>query len=366
MAKTVNNKKEVSKAPVAKEATTAKLEEKQEPTARRANKLSGSMKKSMATRIMSAVVGLLILVPCLFIGDWLFLGVMVFFLAVACWEILGCSRKRTISIFITYFVFILLFAIWPMFKSLAEGVEFIGRIDSYFTRIYFPILVMASLTFFLFFLTVIYKDFTIHDATFLITMGILIGLGFQCIFYLRFFPMTAFDIHTTGAFDLSAEAVVKPSILIVFVIFATFMTDTGAYFVGVFFGKTRMNERISPKKTWEGFVGGVVISAALSSVAGLLLAYFDYPLLPFLDLKHWYLIVLFSLFLPFFATLGDFVFSSIKRAWGIKDYGRLIPGHGGVLDRLDSIIFASIISAIFVFMVSRILAGDFNWTEFLV
>ena len=350
-------------------AKTVKKEETPEVTKEHhgANKLSGSMKKSMATRIASAVVGLLILIPCLFIGDWLYLGAMVFFLAIACWEILGCSRKRTIGIFITYFLFILLIALWPMFKSLAEGtIAFNGRIDAYFSKIYITIIVFAVLTFFLFFLTVIYKDFTVHDATFLITMGVLIGLGFQCLLYLRFLPMTAFAIQTTGAFDLSAEAVVRPSILIVFVIFATFMTDTGAYFVGVFFGKTRMNERISPKKTWEGFVGGVVISAVLSSVAGILLAYFDYPLLPFLDLSHWYLIVLFSLLLPFFATLGDFVFSSIKRSWGIKDYGRLIPGHGGVLDRLDSIIFAAIMSSIFVFMVSTVLAGNFNWVEFLV
>ena len=78
-------------------------------------------------------------------------------------------------------------------------------------------------------------------------------------------------------------------------------------------------------------------------------------------------ILILSMLIPLFATLGDFVFSSIKRYWGIKDYGILIPGHGGVLDRLDSIIFASIITAIFIHMLSVIsLGGEFNWAAFLV
>ena len=135
-----------------------------------------------------------------------------------------------------------------------------------------------------------------------------------------------------------------------------------------------MNERISPKKTWEGFVGGVVISFLLSSALGLTLASIkgsdgaSWSIHPNITLKeHWYLILILSMIIPLFATLGDFVFSSIKRYWGIKDYGVLIPGHGGVLDRLDSIIFASIITAIFIHMLSVIaLGGEFNWAAFLV
>ena len=222
-------------------------------------------------------------------------------------------------------------------------------------------------TFLLFALTVIYKDFTVLDACFLITMGILIGFGFQCLFFLRYFPNIYFQTGNEQTLVFTLDNTVKPSLLIIYVIVATFVTDTGAYFVGVFFGKNKMNERISPKKTWEGFVGGIVISFIVSSVIGISFAACGYPILPLFDLEHWYYILIISLLIPLLATLGDFVFSSIKRYWGIKDYGKLIPGHGGVLDRLDSIFFAVIISSIFVFMLYSLTeTGDFNWTQFLV
>ena len=67
-----------------------------------------------------------------------------------------------------------------------------------------------------------------------------------------------------------------------------------------------------------------------------------------LDLNHWYYILILSLLLPFVSTLGDFVFSSAKRHFDVKDFGYVIPGHGGILDRLDSVIFTLIITAVFI------------------
>ena len=163
------------------------------------------------------------------------------------------------------------------------------------------------------------------------------------------------------------ENTVASSYLILFIILSTITTDIGAYFVGVFFGKNKMNERISPKKTWEGFVGGIFVSFFITAAVALTFAGLKHPVIPLLDLEHWYYILILAILIPLFATLGDFVFSSIKRYWGIKDYGKLIPGHGGVLDRLDSIFFASIISAIFVFMLASITSeGDINWAKLLV
>lgn len=331
----------------------------------RANQLSDGAKHSMRTRILSAVVGLAIVVPALFLGDWIYFALMTIALGIACWEILGCAHKRLPVIFVAYFLFVALITYWPIFKTiLTNGIE-ASRIETYYTSIYLPVIVVVSGFFLLFLLTVIYKDFSVVDACFLIAMGILIGFGFQCLYFLRYYPMTLFGIESQ-TMQFTIENTFRPSLLLLFVILSTFATDTGAYFVGVFFGKNKMNERISPKKTWEGFVGGIIVSFIVSTGVAIIFAVCKYPILDILDLNHWYFILILALLIPIFATLGDFVFSSIKRYWGIKDYGKLIPGHGGVLDRLDSIFFASIISAIFVFMIASLATGELDWANLLV
>ena len=331
------------------------------------NELSTGAKKSMVTRIISAIVGLAIVVPAIFLGDWIYFGLITLALGFACYEVLGCTNKRTVLTVIVYFIFVAAIAYWPLFRQMALHGADISKIDAYYRQIYLPIIIVVIGGFFVFFLTVIYKDFTVHDACFLIAMAILVGLGFQCLFYLRFVPIYLFDSPDVTAWNFTVDNTVRPSLLLVFVIVSTFLTDTGAYFVGVFFGKNKMNERISPKKTWEGFVGGIVISFLISAAIALTTAAFGYPIHPSLTLEDgWYMILILSLIIPLFATLGDFVFSSIKRYWGIKDYGKLIPGHGGVLDRLDSIIFAVIVTSIFIFMLSAISKEGFNWEKFLV
>ena len=367
MTKKSNNNE--NNAPAKKGATAQKKVEAapvaQTQDVHRRNQLSSGAKHTMKTRIISAIVMLAVLVPALILGDWIYFALMTFALAVACWEILGCAHKRLPAIFIVYFIFVALITYWPIFKSMLTGLQ-AYRIDSYFDSIYLSIIVVVIGFFLLFFLTVIYKDFSVVDACFLIAMGILIGFGFQCLFFLRYYPVTEFGI-TDPTMHFTVENTFRPSLLIVFVIVSTFVTDSGAYFVGVFFGKNKMNERISPKKTWEGFVGGIIISFLVTAGIALAFAGFGYPIIPLLDLQHWYFILILAILIPLFATLGDFVFSSIKRYWGIKDYGKLMPGHGGVLDRLDSIFFASIIAAIFVSMLDCITTGgDINWANFLV
>lgn len=105
--------------------------------------------------------------------------------------------------------------------------------------------------------------------------------------------------------------------------------DTGAYLVGRAFGRTKLFERISPNKTWEGFFGGV----ALSMVA----AYCFSLLLPQLSTISW---LIFGALISTFGTLGDLVESMLKRNYQIKDSGTILPGHGGVLDRFDGIFLA--------------------------
>jgi len=103
-------------------------------------------------------------------------------------------------------------------------------------------------------------------------------------------------------------------------------SDSFAYFTGRMFGKHKMAPRISPKKTWEGFAGGVFFTV--------ILGYFiesNYP-----DLRGNFMIV--GFLVAVFAPLGDLVESQLKRTFGVKDSGNIIPGHGGILDRLDSFI----------------------------
>ena len=112
-------------------------------------------------------------------------------------------------------------------------------------------------------------------------------------------------------------------------LFATFATDSGAYFTGRLLGRHRMAPRISPKKTWEGFAGGA--AAGFAAVVALA-AIFDLPM------DAWEAVAL-GLALPVAAALGDLAESAIKRSMHLKDASELIPGHGGVMDRLDSVLF---------------------------
>jgi len=124
-------------------------------------------------------------------------------------------------------------------------------------------------------------------------------------------------------------------LLSVFVII--WVNDTFAYLTGSTFGKHRLCERISPKKSWEGFFGGLVGALA----AGFVFAKFVD------DTSLWQWLV-FALIIVVFGTLGDLLESLIKRTVGVKDSGNIMPGHGGFLDRLDSVIFAALPAVIFL------------------
>ena len=89
------------------------------------------------------------------------------------------------------------------------------------------------------------------------------------------------------------------------------------------------------------FVGGIVFSIVFSMLFALLLSAGGYPILPMFDHHHWYFVLVVSILLPIFGDIGDFIFSAIKRHYEVKDFSRLLPGHGGMLDRIDSILFAA-------------------------
>ena len=113
--------------------------------------------------------------------------------------------------------------------------------------------------------------------------------------------------------------------------------DTFAYIVGKSIGKNKLLERISPKKTIEGFIGGVIFAI----IAGLLISkYFIQPVENFKN-KSALIWMITALLIGVFGTIGDLIESKFKRIAGVKDSGKIMPGHGGILDRLDSVIFVA-------------------------
>jgi phosphatidate cytidylyltransferase len=127
--------------------------------------------------------------------------------------------------------------------------------------------------------------------------------------------------------------------LLLLSVFATiWVNDTGAYLIGVTLGKHRLFERISPKKSWEGFVGG--------AVAALISGYIFSLLIPQISLINWLII---SEIIVIFGTFGDLIESLLKRTVGVKDSGSIIPGHGGLLDRFDSMLLAAPVVFIYLF-----------------
>lgn len=118
-------------------------------------------------------------------------------------------------------------------------------------------------------------------------------------------------------------------VFILAVLVIIWVNDTFAYLTGMLLGKHRMFERISPKKSWEGFAGGLMFAI----ITGILFSVFsNYHLYSF-----W---IGFAIIVVAFCTLGDLVESLFKRTLGVKDSGNMIPGHGGILDRFDSTILA--------------------------
>ena len=122
-------------------------------------------------------------------------------------------------------------------------------------------------------------------------------------------------------------------VLIIYLFSVSMLTDVFAYFFGIKFGKHRLAINISPKKSVEGAVAGLLIGSLLASVIAYYFNVFEVSI---------YLVIILSLILSAISQIGDLIASKFKREAGIKDYSNLFPGHGGVLDRFDSSMFAAI------------------------
>lgn len=119
---------------------------------------------------------------------------------------------------------------------------------------------------------------------------------------------------------------------------AAWVADVGAFFAGTFFGKHKLCPEISPKKTVEGAIGGLIFNVIVMLLFGLVFSQFVYGGEKQVNYLSLFLIGFFGTWI---SILGDLIFSLIKRSCNIKDFGQVIPGHGGILDRFDSVIFTA-------------------------
>ncbi len=152
------------------------------------------------------------------------------------------------------------------------------------------------------------NKYNVQDAFYLIGVIFFLGMSFHLLVVLRNVKLDT----------------------IIYLLTITIMTDTFAYLTGSLIGKIKLFPSISPKKTWEGLIGGIIMGVFVSSMFYLTVINSNINI---------YLLILITFFLSLVGQLGDLVFSSLKRHYGIKDFSNIMPGHGGVLDRLDSIIF---------------------------
>jgi len=142
------------------------------------------------------------------------------------------------------------------------------------------------------------------------------------------FPFSAFARTGLNSLLPHDNIIFSPGIIIGFFILI-WANDTGAYLTGMSIGRHKLMERISPKKTWEGFIGGIIIAS--------LIAWFLSGWLGVVDKIHWIII---ALIVSVTGTYGDLIESMLKRSIGVKDSGTIMPGHGGFLDRFDSAIIS--------------------------
>ena len=328
------------------------------------NELSNEAATSMRTRIIAGLTAIAIVLPFVIFGDWPFFGFVCLVLVFAIIEIIRCAKtKYSKALYITAFILAFLILFWNFFQDIPKmfnnSGEWHGLYDSYnrvtlSVTIVFIGIILSAMT------VIVDKNFTIIDACFIITTVIIIALGLESLLFIRYIPVHQYheelaELGKTVPY-INGYDNAESFLFLLYVALGACLNDAFAYFVGVFFGKHKMNPRLSPKKTWEGFFGGVILTSIFCSGFAFIMSAVGHPVMKgLLDIEHWYHIIILSTLIPLVSVIGDLVFSSIKRHYEIKDFSNLIPGHGGILDRLDSILFSTITVAIYtcIFLLNK-------------
>ena len=261
----------------------------------------------MLKRTITAALIVAVVFPPLYLGGWFTLALASAFVVGGIYEVLHVKDDTQWPWFFRTIVYFFSFA-------MLHWVHLINYLDTgilaipvgYSVQINIIFVAMYLMT--LFFLEVSIKSIKIIDVFYVFTITLVFAVAGQAFMYIR-------QLSFNAAF---------------YVLFTNFMSDAFAYYFGIRFGKHKLAPIISPKKTWEGAVAGV----AMSAILGTTIFYF----LPFGGFPLWVMFLI-SIVLGIGAIIGDLIFSSIKRYFGLKDFGVIFPGHGGILDRVDSLLF---------------------------
>ncbi|AVP36917.1 phosphatidate cytidylyltransferase [Staphylococcus felis] len=257
----------------------------------------------MKVRTITTIVALLIFLPILLIGGSLWMYFTFILALIALKELLNMNRIQLISIPGIISAFALMIVMLP--QDLGNWVPMLQQ--KY----------LIAMSFIILSYTVMSKNrFSFMDSAFCLMSVAYVGIGFM-----YFYETREAGLH-----------------YILFGLLIVWLTDTGAYIFGRLFGKHKLWPVISPNKTIEGFIGGLLCSL----IVPLSFMFF----VPFQFNLIWLLIM--TLVLSTFGQLGDLVESGFKRHFGVKDSGRLLPGHGGILDRFDSFMFVLPLMNIFL------------------
>nr|WP_263327986.1 phosphatidate cytidylyltransferase [Neobacillus sp. Marseille-Q6967] len=251
----------------------------------------------MKQRIVTGVVAAALFLPIVFYGGLPFIILTYFLGAVGLYELL---KMKNISFFSVQGLLTLLF-LWIILipEQYHEVFDSIGYTKAELAMVVFLLLLAY---------TVITKNqFTFEDVGFSILSALYVGIGFY------------FFIETRNA----------GLVYIFYSLFMIWATDSGAYFIGKAMGKRKLWPEISPNKTVEGSIGGVISAV----IVAILFALFS-------DINGTVLsLIAVTIVLSIFGQIGDLVQSAFKRHFNVKDSGNILPGHGGILDRFDSLLF---------------------------
>ncbi len=272
----------------------------------------------MLKRIITSIIALCVLVPILIFSEtWIFPAGISIVAFLGCYEMLSCIGKNK-----NFFLLIPISCAALLFPL---SVRYF-----YLTKLSFDILTKLVLGVVLLYALYIFavavfdnKNTTVSDAALIFMSCFYIIAAFSAIVYLHDFIYLGKYIY-----------------LLVFI--CAWMTDIFAYFAGRLLGRHKLIPSVSPKKTVEGALGGVMFCVISIVLFGLIIENFFSPE----EIKGNYLVLAVSgVFISVVSQTGDLIMSVIKRHYGIKDYGKIFPGHGGILDRFDSVLAVSVILA---------------------
>lgn len=255
------------------------------------------MKNEMKQRIITAVIALAAFLPVIIFGGVPFIIVAYLLATVGLFELLRMRKLKLLSVPGILSLLVLWVVLLP------------GSLENSFLpdKFYKTEIVFIAILIFLAYTVATKNKFTFDDVSFSLLSIVYVGMGFLYFMEIR---------------EISLQ-------LLFYSLFVIWATDSGAYFVGRAFGKRKLWPEISPKKTVEGSLGGI-----LSALVVALLFYFFADL----GLSLAKLLVV-TVVLSVFGQVGDLAESAFKRHYGVKDSGRILPGHGGILDRFDSLLF---------------------------